>query len=67
MSEPVEDKIYRINKKNCKLVKKIDTSRHDTGFQKRVKALEGLYMVRDIDTGDIYTAYGIDFVEGGVA
>lgn len=52
-------KIVKLDNKDVKVVRKVDTSRHDSGFQRRIRDLNGLFIV-ERENGDTLTAYGVE-------
>ena len=54
------DEVYEIDGGQFRVIEKVDTSRHDSRFQKRVAELNGLYKVEEVNTGKISVAYGIE-------
>lgn len=56
----MDTSIKELDGKKVQVIRKIDTSRHDSHFQRRVNTMGGLYLVKNIKTGDQLTAYGFE-------
>lgn len=52
--------IVDVDGRRVKIIEQVDTSRHDSGFQKRVKAMNGLFKAEEIVSKNTYMVYGID-------
>ena len=52
--------IVDVDGRRVKIIEQVDTSRHDSQFQRRVKAMNGLFKAEEIVSKNTYMVYGID-------